>query len=107
MMPGTEPTSLLGSSDPSKYTFSVGWATAAAPRGMLIGFETSGLNLKFRIDAIAQHSLSRAGDDFVVGIGLELAVAGVELRPAGPFDDEEAIPLDRQSSGLELISTVP
>ena len=59
-----------------------------------------GLHLIVCIDAEAEQFVAGRSDQFVLGIGLKLAVAGVERLAAGPLDDEKAVPLNGQVRGV-------
>ena len=95
-MPGVVPMSAFGERHAARRSPScVAWATGRLPKGMFSGTRPLVvIDVEVLVDAKPKHAIAGGGDDVVVRIGLELAVAGVELFALGAFDDQEAVALD-------------
>ena len=87
------PTSAVGVSTPEKKAVCVAWATVCSPERNLQRHERLN-DVEFVVDAEAEHAIAGDGDDFVVGVGLQLAVARVEALALRALHDQEAVALD-------------
>ncbi len=58
-----------------------------------------GVDVEIAVHAVAQQVIAAGVDQLIVGVHLELAVAGVELLAAGTLHDEHPVALDGQIAG--------